>query len=78
MDPYVYESYTVPTSYVVSTPVTKMDYSHITFVAYLFSTIFSTSTTTPQMSTVAQTIIQPLLHLGLGQSGTTNMIIGET
>jgi hypothetical protein len=58
MDPYVYESYTVPTSYVVSTPVTKMDYSHITFVAYLFSTIFSTSTTTPQMSTVAQTEIR--------------------
>ena len=58
MDPYVYESYTVRTSYVVSTPVTKMDYSHITFVAYLFSTIFSTSTTTPQMSTVAQTEIK--------------------
>jgi len=58
MDPYVYESYTVRTSYVVSTPVTKMDYSHITFVAYLFSTIFSTSTTTPQMSTVAQTEIR--------------------
>jgi len=35
-----------------------MDYSHITFVAYLFSTIFSTSTTTPQMSTVAQTEIR--------------------
>jgi len=32
-----------------------MDYSHITFVAYLFSTIFSTSTTTPHLSTVAQT-----------------------
>jgi hypothetical protein len=55
MDPYVYESYTVRTSYVVSTPVTKMDYSHITFVAYLFSTIFSTSTTTPHVSTMAQT-----------------------
>jgi hypothetical protein len=32
-----------------------MDYSHITFVAYLFSTIFSTSTTTPHISTMAQT-----------------------
>jgi hypothetical protein len=60
MDPYVYESYTVRTPYVVSTPVTRMDYSHITFVAYLFSTIFSTSTTTPQMSTVAQTEIKTL------------------
>ncbi len=56
----MYESYTVRTSYVVSTPVTKMDYSHITFVAYLFSTIFSTSTTTPQMSTVAQTELKTL------------------
>ncbi len=55
MDPYVYESYTVRTSYVVSTSVTKMDYSHITFVAYLFSTIFSTSTTTPHISTMAPT-----------------------
>jgi len=60
MDPYVYESYTVRTSYVVSTPVTKMDYSHITFVAYLFSTIFSTSTTTPHISTVAQTELKAL------------------
>jgi hypothetical protein len=55
MDPYAYESYTVRTSYAVSTSVTKMDYSHITFVAYLFSTIFSTSTTTPYISTLAQT-----------------------
>jgi hypothetical protein len=60
MDPYVYESYTVRTSYVVSTPVTKMDYSHITFVAYLFSTIFSTSTTTPHISTVAQNELKTL------------------
>jgi hypothetical protein len=55
MDPYVYKSYTVRTSYVVSTPVTKMDYSHITFLAYLFSTIFPTSTSIPRISTMAPT-----------------------
>jgi hypothetical protein len=51
----VYESYTVRTSYAVSNSVTRMDSTHLTFVAYLFSTIFSTSTSTPYVSTIAQT-----------------------
>jgi hypothetical protein len=55
MDPHVYESYTVRTSYAVSNSVTRMDSTHLTFVAYLFSTIFSTSTSTPYVSTMAQT-----------------------
>ena len=56
MDLYIYDSHTIP--YDTVRPVTPSYIStvqHVTFITYLFSTIFSTSTATPTKRNLSST-----------------------